>query len=165
MPTNYSATTDLLTGGVPLSGPVNPQKYVDDAADEIDSKIGHIYQTPIDVSESGPVSRPARLLIKRINNHLATARIIMAVTASSQTLETNAYAERLLREATEALDAIASGDVILDGAVRVEGSEGVATGPQIHNLDPESYVEAFYNRISNPRYVYYGFGSGEGLVR
>lgn len=156
----YSATTDLLTGNIPVSGPVDPAKFVADAADEIDSKIGHIYQTPIDVTDTSPVSRPARLLLKRISNFLASGRLIMAAAAASQKLEVNAYAERLVREATVALDQIASGDVPLIGATRATDSSGdvSTTGPQISNLDPESNVEAFYNRVANPRYSYFTLG-------
>ncbi|HWI68184.1 MAG TPA: hypothetical protein VNS88_07365, partial [Nitrospiraceae bacterium] len=70
----YSEVTDLLTGNVPTPAYLSPQKYVDDAADEIDSKIGFVYETPIDVtySSSNPVTRPVRLLLKRINNFLAS---------------------------------------------------------------------------------------------
>jgi hypothetical protein len=39
----YSAVTDLLTGDLPLPSYVSPVKFVDDAADEIDSKIGFLY--------------------------------------------------------------------------------------------------------------------------
>jgi len=168
----YSAVSDLLTGNIPVSGPVDPDKYVSDAADEIDSKIGHIYETPIDVTEGGPLSRPARLLLKRISNWLASGRLLMAAAAGSQKMELNAYANKLVSDATFALDQIASGDIILEGAPRRDGSEEPSsTGPQIHNLDPESNVEAFYNRIANPNYRYLGLGypvlGGEhgGLVR
>lgn len=161
----YSDVTDLLTGNIPA---VNPEKYVNDAADEIDSKIGHIYQTPVDVSEQSTATRPARLALKRISNFLASGRLMMAAAAGSQRQEVHAYANQLVAEATKALDAIASGDAVLTGAVRLPGSEESEsfTGPQIYNEDKESAVEAFYNRIANPNYVFaYPFGSGEGLVR
>lgn len=155
----YSATTDLLTGNIPVSGPVDPEKFVADAADEIDSRIGHIYKTPIDIADTpeNPIARPARLLLKRVSNFLASGRLMMAAAAGSQKLEVNAYAERLVNEALEALNQIATGDIQLTGAERVEDvpGEGTSTGPQIHNLDAESNVEAFYNRIANPAYTFF----------
>ena len=162
----YSAVADLLTGQVPTPSYLDPQKYVTDASDEIDSFIGHIYVTPVDVTEVGTTSRPARLLLKRINNWLASGRLLMAASAGNQKLEINAYAEHLVREATQALNAIASGDVVLAGAIRLVTEEEVATGPLIHNVDAESNVEAFYDRIANPAYTFgfmYPSGS-DGLV-
>lgn len=166
----YSSTTDLLTGNIPPFVDGADEKYVNDAADEIDSAIGHIYQTPIDVTDvpENPVTRPARLLLKRISNWLASGRLMMAAAAGSQQQEVHQYALKLVNDATEALNAIASGDVPLAGAPRIgEVGEESFTGPQIYNEDEESAVEAFYNRIANPRYnfVYPLLGSGEGLVR
>jgi hypothetical protein len=163
----YSATTDLLNGNIPLPSYVNTQKYVDDAADEIDSKIGFIYQTPIDVTTNSLVPRPARLLLKRINNFLATGRILMAVDAGGEEVQVHAYAASLIRDANAALDMIVSGDVIIEGAVRLDtGDAAQVTAIIVNNLDPESNVEAFYDRIANPSYVYpYGGSAGESLVR
>lgn len=72
----------------------------------------------------------------------------MALHSSNQKLEVNAYAERLIREATESLDAIVAGQILLEGAT-VENEQAV-TAPLINNLDPESNVEAFYDRIVMP---------------
>lgn len=143
----YSRTQDMLVGDIPLSSGSDAERYVNDAADEIDSRIGHIYSTPVDVSDGSPVERPARLLLKRISNFLATGRYLMALQAPNQRLETNAYAERLIREASESLNMIAEGQIILEGAETEDGDELAPVGPLINNLDPESNVEAFYDRI------------------
>lgn len=152
----YSVVGDLLTGNIPTGGTVDPAKFVADAADEIDSHIGHIYQTPVDVSETSATSRPARLLLKRISNWLASGRLMMAAAAGSQKTEVHAYANKLVNDATDALNAIANGDVPLAGAVRLaDNPESESfTGPQIFNQDDESLVEAFYNRIANPSYAF-----------
>ncbi len=142
----YSLTSDLLVGNVPLPSYVDKQKFVDDAANEIDSKIGYIYTTPVDVSDSGPVSRPARILIKRISNYLASGRLLMTVDVTEEKNSVHAYAARLIREATDALTLIARDSITLDGAPRVNTSVR-PTVPLIANLDSESNVEAFYNRI------------------
>jgi phage gp36-like protein len=149
----YSAVGDLLTGQVPTPTYLDPAKYVSDASDEVDSFIGHIYVTPVDVTEMGPTSRPARLLLKRIANWLASGRLLMAASAGNQKLEINAYANTLVADATRALEAVASGDVPLIGAPLLPSEdETQTTGPQIYNVDAESNVEAFYDRIANPHY-------------
>jgi hypothetical protein len=150
----YSQTTDLLLGEIPVPSYINTQKVVDDAADEIDSKLGHIYTTPFNVTDPGPMSRPARLLLKRINNFLATGRLILAVASPEENQTLHAYGWSLIREATTALDAIINGDIPLEGAQVVTGTSLPVSTPLINNLDSESNVEAFYDRIANPNYFY-----------
>lgn len=153
----YSEEGDLLVGDMPLPKGLRAQKYVDDAADEIDSMIGFIYKTPVPMLDDSPATRPARLLLKRLNNLLASGRLIMAMTTGGQRLELHAYGASLVSEATKVLNAIAAGDVLLTGAELidpVEGQEPSFTGPQIANVDEESNVEAFYNRVANPEYLF-----------
>lgn len=152
----YSAPGDLLMGKIPLPSYIDPQKVVDDAADEMDSKIGFLYQTPVDINElSSQLVRPARLLLKRINNNLATGRLILAIASPEENKNLHAYGWALVTEATKALECIAEGEVKLDGAPLVDTSGGEAvTTPLIDNLDAESNVEAFYDRLANPNYVY-----------
>lgn len=146
----YSTIEELLLGTVPPPPASERQKFVNDAGNEIDSILGFIYATPIDVSEDGTTVRPARLLLQRISNHLATGRLIMAVAASSEDEGTHAYANRLIRDALTALNQIARGDVVLDGAELLPSEDGRITGPQIANVDPHSHVEDFYDRIARP---------------
>lgn len=168
----YSETTDLLTGNVPTPAYLSPQKYVDDAADEIDSKIGFTYETPIDVtdSSSNPVSRPVRLLLKRINNFLASGRLLLAVDAGAETDRVHAYGLYLVKEAEESLYAICEGKVNLEGAELLPTDQARVTAPLIKNVDEESNVESFYDRISNPNYVYFPYpcrppANSDGLIR
>lgn len=158
MPT-YSEVSDMLVGDMPLPKGIRPQQYVDDATDEIDSHIGFIYVTPVDIwSDDTPVVRPARLLLKRIANQLASGRLIMAMSTGTQRTELHAYGSDLVRQALTALQQLAAGDVVLPGAPTVEDPDNPDTnftGPQIANVDAESNVEAFYDRIANP---YYSFG-------
>ena len=147
----YSTTADLLIGNIPLPATLTPQKYVDDAADEIDSIIGFRYVTPIDMSELGTVPKPARLLLKRVSNWLATGRIILAVDAAGEDVQLHAYGLRLIEDATVTLRAIADGTVFLEGAPTIADSDeatlGLRRAPQIGNLDSESQVEAFYSAL------------------
>jgi hypothetical protein len=161
----------VSTGNIPLPSYIDKQKFVNDAADEIDSKIGFLYQTPIDVTDdpSNPVVRPARLLLKRLNAILATGRMILAIDSSGEDDKLHAYGWSLVREATAAINNIADGDTPLDGAVLVDPTANSAKAAMIFNVDAESNVEAFYDRIANPTYFYppvYGaFITGEGIVR
>lgn len=155
----YSAKTDLLTGNIPLPSYVDADKYVADAADEIDSYIGFIYKTPVDVTEQGPTSRPARLLLKRLNNFLASGRLMMAAAAAQEDTEQHAYARRLVGEALDSLKMIAEGKISLDGAEPAPASSDAKQNvPVILNKDVESNVDAFYDRITNPdnNWVYSG---------
>lgn len=160
--TAYCGIGDLLLGEIPLPGYLSPDKYVQDAADEIDSKIGHLYKTPVDL-EAPDLSRTAKLTLKRINAHLASGRLLLAVAAPDENRQLNAYGLSLVKEAIEALALIATGEYPLDGAEGMDGdTEMESSAPKISNLDPESSVEAFYDRIANPDFVilrpgvYYG---------
>lgn len=169
---NYSEVTDLLVGDIPLPKGLKPQKYVDDATAEIDSIIGFVYQTPIDLSEDSTVARPVRLLIKRLANNLASGRLILAMSTGGQRMELHAYGASLVSEATLVLQQIAAGDLLLPGVPPVDATPGDPsdqfTGPQIANVDPESNVESFYDRIANPYYCFAPYGtakqSGEGAL-
>lgn len=167
----YSGTGDLLTGNIPTPSYLDPEKYVTDAADEIDSKIGFLYKTPVVFPQEGEdgyvESRPVRLLLKRINNFLATGRLLLATSAAGEDDQLHAYGASLVKDALSALDEIAQGKITLD-IERVESSIGQATTPLINNVDPESHVEAFYDRIANPHFSFPHVpypGGSEGLVR
>lgn len=151
----YSSDSDLLIGNIPLPGYISPTKIVDDAADEIDSQLGFIYVTPISAYEGGPLTRPARLLLKRINNNLASGRLILQLASSDENRQVHAYGWQLIEEATAALKCIREGEVVLEGAERLPNAVTEAvTVPLIANVDSESSVEAFYDRIGNPNYHY-----------
>ena len=165
----YCEATDLLVGDMPLPKALRPQQYVDDAADEIDSMIGFIYATPVDiVSDGTPVKRPVRLLLKRLNVLLASGRLITAMSSNSQRSDLHPYGASLIREATDVLKQIAAGDLLLPGVPPADPeASDTSTGPLIANIDAESNVESFYNRIANPGYSFGPLvvpGNSDGLV-
>lgn len=153
----YSADTDLLTGSIPTPDYLSPAKFVSDAADEIDSKLGFIYETPIVLEEADPATRPARLLLKRINNFLATGRLLMAVASPEEDDRVHAYASRLINEANLSLGMIAKGEIDLAevGAVKLPAADGPEMRPLVKYGDAESNVEAFYDRVANPDYHFF----------
>lgn len=145
----YSEVDDLLLGELGAPEQKVCQKYVQDAADEIDSKLGFIYVTPITLDVDGDF-RATALLLKRINNFLATGRLVLANAASREDQYLNAYGKSLIMEATEALNALTSGTMPLPGATPINPDSSQATGPIIDNLDVQSNVESFYAFATDP---------------
>lgn len=146
----YSLDTEIKLGEIPLPTYINKTLLLQDAADEIDSFIGFLYDTPVDMLETGPVARPARLLLKRISIALVTGRLVLEIAASGEDVALHAYGVRLLREAHDALEQIRTGVIRLDGAILLPNEDGVdnPTGPLIANVDSASLVETFYDRFS-----------------
>ena len=144
MASTYSTVADLLIGDMPVAVGFSKQKFVDDAADEVDSVLGRRYVTPLDVSESSQIPRHARLFVKRVANHLASGRLILALAAGGEDQALHAYGWHLVKNATEALAQIASGEYDLTGAPEVPGGDAANAGPSIQNVDASSGVEAFY---------------------
>lgn len=152
----YCEVKDLLIGDIPTGGGLDPVKYVNDAADEIDSKIGFVYVTPIT-----SIVRPVVLLLKRINAHLASGRMILAATISAEGDQLNAYGQSLVADSMLAIEAIASGEILLPGATintdvipPIDPLAPVSGPLLISNLDTVSRVESFYNFVAPVR----GFG-------
>ncbi|HEY6021687.1 MAG TPA: hypothetical protein VIY48_18015 [Candidatus Paceibacterota bacterium] len=163
----YCLTTDLLHGDIPLPSYIDKQVWVDKGAEEIDSKIGFRYSTPVPLT-GNTVDRPAVLLLKNLNAFITTGRILMAVDASGEDTQVHAYAQKLLSEAYSTLDAIADGRIDLTGAELNTNAATKTSAIIVNNIDSESQVEAFYDRIANPNYSY-GYTEGtvinEGFVR
>jgi phage gp36-like protein len=151
----YSTVTDILKGDLPTPSYINEQKFVNDAANEIDSYVGYVYATPLDVSEQSTMLRPARLMIQRVASHLSTGRLILAIAAGVQDDRLHAYGQRMVDESIETLKMIRDGELPLAGAEPVEGVENPIpeSGPMIANIDTYSAVEAFYAEMARPRYL------------
>lgn len=150
----YCGVSDLMMGNIPMPSYIDKQQQVDSAAEEIDAKIGFKYSTPVDISQTSPVDRPAILLLKKINAFIATGRILMAVDAAGEDEQVHAYANRLLAEAYAALEAIAAGTIELTGADANVNAPARTSAIIVNNVDSESLVEAFYDRVANPNYTY-----------
>lgn len=152
----YAAPTDLLTGDIPLAGKYGDgSAFVQLAADEIDSQIGHIYITPIVFDESTPEKaarvRPAKLLLKKINTLLASGRIIMDMAAGGEDDNLHAYGKSMHDEAILLLNAIMDRKIILaDAPLLAEEAEGENTAVSVLQEDGYSLVGAFYDRVQNP---------------
>ncbi len=151
----YSAESDMLLGDIALPPYLAKSKYVQDAADEMDSKIGFVYATPVDLST---LKRPAQLLLKRLNNFLATGRLILAMNMSEEDNALHAYGKSLVDEANLALEAIRTRDMVLEGAAltpeATEGESNTSVRVLQYTKDDESLVDSYYEKIANPNYSF-----------
>lgn len=147
--TAYSTTDDLLIGDVQLPVGNDGTKYVNQAADEIDSRLGFIYATPFNLATGSTLSRPAQLLVKQLSIHISSGRAMMDLSTSGENGMPNPYGKYLLDQAEAMLALIVEGRVILDGAAPANPGDGGTTEFSsrvlIHNADPYSMVEAFYD--------------------
>jgi len=154
----YCAPADLLIGDIPLAGKYgNGTAFVQLAADEIDSQIGHIYITPIVFNESTPLLvakvRPAKLLLKKINTLLASGRILLDMAAGGEDDNLHAYGQSLVAEALVLLTKLMHRDIILTDAPLLPDEElRENTAATIIQEDDYSLVGAFYDRMQNPSY-------------
>ena len=162
----YSAVGDLLIGDLLISESVDRQKFVDLAAEEIDSKLGWVYELPLhgvgvppsDTSwQSFPIHQVS--LLKSINNRLATGRLILTLDIAGEGTQLHAYGWHLVNEALGDLMVIANGDQDLD-AVR---STALITGgdkrPSIKQQDEESLLLGWENTVMRSRPWYTRPGS------
>lgn len=143
----YSAPEDMIIGNIPATSAMKTQ-YLNLAADEIDSVLGRTYETPINVAEDGPVKRHSRLMLKNVSVWLSSGRLMLATSANGEDDQLHAYAKYLVENATSMLMKIASGEVEIEGAEKNEDEDIHAENKVlIGNVDVESNVEAFYDRI------------------
>lgn len=154
-------------GNIPLPTTGAAERAVNQAADEIDAAIGFKYKTP--VLATGANQRAVAMLMQNINIWLATGRLIQELTAAREEQQIHAYALGLVNEAMATIKMIVTGEIILEGVPPVSNTETPQNAPFILNVDDESNVEAFYDRIANPLAVaqgdawpYYLYGSPTG---
>lgn len=150
----YCALTDLRNGDLALPPYIgNGGSYVTSAAEEIDAALGHIYETPFEVvPPATQMTRPAILLLKKLNWLIASGRLVLDLAAAGESQEIHAYGKRMLDEGLLILKQLTDGDVKLVGAPLIgeDTDEVQVTGPMILNEDSESLVQSFYDRL-NPR--------------
>lgn len=136
----YCDVDDLLVGDLRFGNDVLQDRFVLDAADEIDGALGVVYSLPI---TQAMVPAHSWKTLKRCNAHLATGRLLMAVGVPGEEDAVHAYALFMLREGHELLAALASGQIPLPGVPQVPG-QGDFRAPMIVQGDIESGVDTFY---------------------
>jgi hypothetical protein len=148
----YCGLEDLLKGDLDLPRYMGDgSQFVNMAAEDIDSHLGHIYVTPIEVADT-PANRPTTLMLKRINRLLASGRILLDIATASESSDLHAYGRALVKEAMDLLEKIAAGEIVLAGAERIDdvvNPDGENfSGPAIKNEDSYSLVQSFYDRFN-----------------
>lgn len=153
----YSAVGDLLLDGVLLATGFNKQKFVDDAAEEMDSKLGWLYALPIhpegmDPGEVGPTSwqdLPTHqvILLKQINNRLASGRLILAIATPGEQTTLHAYGYHLVQQALADLMFLANGDLDMDAEKATPSSAFESKAPAWQNPDSESLLLGFEESV------------------
>ncbi len=151
----YCTDVDLLlTQNLPMPTGLSKAKFVQDAADEINTQIGSLYKTPVtfDTAEDQEKYAVTMTFLKQLNARLATGRLIMALDAAGQNSQLHAYGLFLLKEVKDILQQIKDRDIILEGAPvnSNDPHELGAPGPKVFQLDAFSGVEAFYGIVQNP---------------
>lgn len=147
---------------------VSVQDFIEGACQEIDAKLGFIYQIPFQDPEQAASDPKMPLnqwyLIKSIAIKLASGRIILAVTAASQDTAIHAYGYSLVRDAEVSLMAVANADVRLtwprvdsEGNPLNPGANPQDTDPLAYlpggsNRDADSAVEFFEKNFMTPSY-------------
>lgn len=134
----FCAPADLITGDMPVSEP-RAQAAIDMAYDEIAVALAPVYSWPL-----SPLGDHALTILKRINQLIATGRLVMAQAVPSEDNSTQAYGTYMLREGQELLRQVAMQEVLLPGVTPSVATAGAGNGPAIINLDGASAMEHFY---------------------
>lgn len=138
----------LITNGMTVASG-DMEKFIKVAQDEIDSKIGFTYLTPLDIGSTNTLM-PAnqKTLIKSIAVRLATGRLIMGTALGGQAETVNAYGLFLIKEAESDLMAIANGQIDLV-AQRVDASGSpIGVIPDPSRADPYARTPTAWNSDS-----------------
>lgn len=143
----YSVPADLLLDDTIYS--VDVQKFIDLAAEEIDVRLGELYQLPL-APIPPALTLPVRdlTLLKIINNKLATGQIILAAATPGEDNNLHAYGRWLVNDAWATLMLIANDELKLS-AIRLEGltEEDTSRLPATVNHDEESLLLGFENTV------------------
>jgi hypothetical protein len=151
---SYCEVGDLRTGDIATPSYTTPEQYIKNAAEEIETALGHLYVTPFVIPVPPNENRPTVLWLKKANWLLASGRMILDVAATSESDNLHAYGKRMLDEAMQMIADVKGGQP-LPGATEIDGDDqNEVTGPQIFNEDSESLVQGFYVG----RRPYYGLG-------
>jgi hypothetical protein len=154
----YCTVDDLLLDpqfGLPMG--LSKEKYVQYGAEKIDARLGRLYETPL-MKDWTAVDReehaPTVMLLKMMNQYLASGMIILAISMASEDSGLNAYGASLVAEADNVINLILENEVYLEGAKANPNlkkvDEYVGTRPASFSQDSGSATEAFYEMVNSP---------------
>lgn len=154
----YSEPDDLLLGDLVVPATIDKGKVVASAAEEIDSKLGFVYALPLRFQTDPPPDPDdwtglpihQQLLLKQMNNKLASGRLILMLDLAGEDTSLHAYGLRLVTEATNEMMMIANGTVDLDAVRLAPLDSHPDRAPVVSNHDEESAVEMFEYATMRP---------------
>lgn len=157
----YAEVDDLLIGQMTIGPGVNKQKFLDQASEEMDAKLGFIYKLPLEAIDglTPPDELPVheKLVLKGINSKLASGRIILTLDIAEEGSTLHAYGLRLVTEAMNELLVLANAGVMLS-AVRLNPVEEPDRRPAVKNRDAESAVDQWENTVMRGEPSYWNPG-------
>lgn len=113
---------DLLVGDMAFGSSFDKDRYIQDAANEMLSRIGIVYELPLP-----PLTPHLENVFRLIQARLATGRLIMAMAVGAEQNDLHAYGRSLVQLAYDDLDRI--GTVYeIPGAPRATRGENRAAG-------------------------------------
>lgn len=157
---NYCATTDITLPHVVDAAPDDLNRFIRNACDEIDGKLGLLYEVPLPFDS---MVYHEKMLIKTIATKLAMGRYILSVTADEAAM--HSYGLRLIQEGLDELHIIAGGEIALrvpqqdwDDVPGIPDEAGAgaigARTPTSIIVDSESLLNGFNQTVLNGRPYY-----------
>lgn len=157
----YSEKSDLLIGDLFISERFDQGKFVQEAGDEINAKLGWLYELPLHLpwSVTNPEVDPIpddswtllpehqKLLLKGINNKLASGRLILTLSIPGEETTLHAYGYSLVREAQSELMVLANGEYWLAAQRSILETAKPDSRPSITQHDEESLLLGFENTV------------------
>ena len=148
----YCEVGDLLIGDLSLPPSISLAKYIEATADEMDAKIGNVYEVPIVIDpDKLTIYKATIALLRSINARLASGRIIMSAASFMELTTVHSYAKSLVVDALADLESIATRERILQGVKPnnnpTDEVGGQFTGTAIYNQDASSAVDSFYGFV------------------
>lgn len=138
-------------GDIQAGSNVNLDAFVQNASDEMDSKLGFLYEVPFVQAHFAPW---VWTLIKQTANKIATGRLLLALNSGGEASAENAYGAGLLKEGLTALQEMVTGSMVLPGATPVASPSSTdGNGPTILVADQFSGVDTFYSNVMDPPLV------------
>ena len=141
----FCTVSDLVMGDVTIGPSVNVPSYILRAANEITLKLSQKFKTPLTYQSSDPANAITTNFLRDVNSNIATGRIIMSLSVNRELERVNAYANRLLRDGTEAINSVLEGTIVLPGLIPATAAVVTEQNILVGNQDQFSGVDAFYN--------------------
>lgn len=158
----YCTRDDLGLRRNMLPSDPEPEWFIQQAADLINSYVGQVYRLPLDLDPLRPDHLADILLLKRINSFAAAGTILMQSQAATEDGSLHAYGSSMYNEAKQELARITAGRTVLEAAEPLIEPDTQPNGPLITNRDATSFVDAFYssNGTAHQGIDTWGVGSG-----